>query len=361
MASVSPAGEFKATEAAGGHYGWLDACRFLAALIVVLTHVRGFLFVQYDALDNHGALSAAFYALTKLGHEAVIVFFVLSGYLVGGKAIERLIGGRFNPADYAIDRISRIWIPLLPALILSALLSGVENSAFVWAGNFVGLQRVIVPELAGNGPLWSLAYEIWFYVLIYAIGRQAARSEFDAVSMVLLAGVALVFTKLEIQYMMCWFVGALFYIRPHRHSSVWGGLFSVVLVLVAVAALQLTGEGQMARAKLPPGGRAVFEIALAAGFGYGLVVLTKVPSNRVSMLASRLAAFSYTLYLTHYPILLWIRRQGWFEFSHLGLMEMGAFFGVAVLCLLCAWILYLPFERNTGRIRAVFKSQQVSK
>lgn len=59
------------------HYQWLDLARFSAALIVVLAHVRDFLFSDFGMLDeaSRGPLVMAFYAVTRLGHEAVIVFF----------------------------------------------------------------------------------------------------------------------------------------------------------------------------------------------------------------------------------------------------------------------------------------------
>lgn len=356
MANYSPGRGHKSVNDVVPHYGWLDFCRFLAALIVVVTHVRGFLFVQYGALTNKGFMSAIFFALTKLGQEAVIVFFVLSGYLVGGKAIERMLAGRFDPADYAIDRISRIWVPLFPALILSALISPVGDGFFVWCGNIFGLQHVLVPELGGNGPLWSLAYEIWFYILIYAVGRQVTKPGFDIISLLLMISVALVFTKLEPQYMLCWIVGALFYIKPHRLSSVQGGLVAGGVMLASVAMLQLTGDGIMAKVHIPHEVESVFYITLAAGFGYGLIPLTRLPANKLCTWASPMAAFSYTLYLTHYPLLLWIRWRGWGGLSRVGIRELGLFFGVTLACVLLAWLIYLPFERNTGRIRSLIKS-----
>ena len=68
------------------HYPWLDVMRFLAALMVVFCHSRNAFFLPYGELspEQQTPFSMAFYALGRLGHEAVIVFFVLSGFLVGG-------------------------------------------------------------------------------------------------------------------------------------------------------------------------------------------------------------------------------------------------------------------------------------
>src|SRR5690348_8364135 len=157
------------------HYEWLDLVRFVAALLVVAGHVRGTVFREYSALatDSRNLAVASFFALSRLGHEAVIVFFVLSGFLVGGRAFERIAQGRFAAGDYAIDRITRIWVPLIPALVLGTAIASGPAGPVEWAGNLLGLQHVLVEPLGGNAPLWSLAYEIWFYALVYAVGRLA--------------------------------------------------------------------------------------------------------------------------------------------------------------------------------------------
>ena len=80
------------------HFYWLDLIRFLAAFEVVLCHYRGFFFVEYGLLpaEQQNIFSQIFYFATRLGHEAVLIFFVLSGLLVGGKALDKARLGTFN-------------------------------------------------------------------------------------------------------------------------------------------------------------------------------------------------------------------------------------------------------------------------
>lgn len=68
------------------NYPWLDLMRYVAALLVVLGHFRADFFVNYDQLpaSQHGGITQIIYVLTSLGHSSVLIFFVLSGYLVGG-------------------------------------------------------------------------------------------------------------------------------------------------------------------------------------------------------------------------------------------------------------------------------------
>ena len=70
----------------------LDLMRGTAALTVLVAHLRGNSFVEYGALPvaQHGTLTALFFFVTRVAYEAVIVFFVLSGFLVGGQVLTRL-------------------------------------------------------------------------------------------------------------------------------------------------------------------------------------------------------------------------------------------------------------------------------
>ena len=69
-----------------GRLPHLDMIRGLAALEVCLGHLRGFFLVDYG--QTQGGLAAKlFYTLTGMHHQAVMIFFVLSGFLVGGSVI----------------------------------------------------------------------------------------------------------------------------------------------------------------------------------------------------------------------------------------------------------------------------------
>ncbi len=154
----------------------LDLLRGLAAIEVFVGHVRDHSFVAYAALpaDQHSPFMAAFFALTRMGREAVLVFFALSGFLVFGQVIRRLREGRFDLGTYCIDRTTRIFLPLVPACIISVLLgwlvfhTPVDSAQLLF--NVVGLNGVLADTLHMNAPLWTLSYEIWFYVVAGAIG-----------------------------------------------------------------------------------------------------------------------------------------------------------------------------------------------
>ena len=77
---------------------YLDLIRVLAAVEVLLDHV-----VDYSPRNY-------FYHIGQLGHESVMVFFVLSGFVIAYSAEtkDRHLG------DYAVSRFARLWSVLLP-------------------------------------------------------------------------------------------------------------------------------------------------------------------------------------------------------------------------------------------------------
>src|SRR5262245_48422284 len=94
----------------------LDTTRWVAAFAVAFSHVRNFLLLDWGDVAHRSAGYAAFYFASGFGHISVIIFFVLSGYLVGGKAFEALRAGRFSKRRYLVDRLSRLYPPLLLAI-----------------------------------------------------------------------------------------------------------------------------------------------------------------------------------------------------------------------------------------------------
>ncbi|MCH8683979.1 acyltransferase family protein [Pedomonas mirosovicensis] len=153
---------------------YLDLVRFLAALSVLIGHG-----VQDGLYD--GA-----YILTTLSHEAVMIFFVLSGLVIAETSLRK---GRDAQA-FIIARAARIYSVVIPAILLSfalyALAGGLGINAPGWAAdpNFSWLtalgslfflneswgSEMILPW---NSPYWSISYEVFYYVMFgcLAFGR----------------------------------------------------------------------------------------------------------------------------------------------------------------------------------------------
>ncbi|RZT09736.1 Peptidoglycan/LPS O-acetylase OafA/YrhL, contains acyltransferase and SGNH-hydrolase domains [Duganella sp. CF402] len=145
---------------------YLDLVRVLSALAVVLYH------------SNLRLLSTDKLPFSNHGHAAVIVFFVLSGYV-----ISHITATRENtPLEYWSSRLARFYSLALPVVLLTPLLDQLGEAM---APQFYDGRTThdlawlrIITSLAflneawtlsimsfSNVPYWSLCYEFWYYVL----------------------------------------------------------------------------------------------------------------------------------------------------------------------------------------------------
>ena len=100
----------------------LDLTRGISALLVCLEHWRNLLYVDYRSIESHRAFFAIAYVMTDAGHQAVVIFFVLSGYLISRSIFRNMQHEHWSWTQYLTHRLVRLWIVLVPALILGALL-----------------------------------------------------------------------------------------------------------------------------------------------------------------------------------------------------------------------------------------------
>jgi peptidoglycan/LPS O-acetylase OafA/YrhL len=320
--------------------------------------------VEYGMLpaSQHNALTAIFFAATRTAHEAVIVFFVLSGFVVGGDVLARVREGRFQIYDYSIDRSTRILIPLIPACLFAAVVTFFLTGELPPAGqlfaNMVGLNEVITESLAANAVLWSLAYEIWFYILAGAAAYAVSQRP-NAASVLTLVACVIVFTLLKTHYLIFWMLGAcaslIVEIRSKRILLFTGALLS----LAGWFLYQLGADSRSitAVAYIPPiAAEFLFCIGIVMTFPFLVSSTVNQALSRVSLIVTALAGFSYTLYLTHRPTNALLA-------TIIGKAEVISFqslvtFGLrALICLMVAACFYLCFEKNTSKARKYFRKR----
>jgi len=136
----------------------LEGLRGLCAIVVALTHLITFNFF--------GAIHIPFYSLffnMQFAREAVLIFFVISGYVIGANHIN-------TPFNYvnAIDYLKRRIIRLYPIYLIALVISIVPGyKSITWpqlCGHLVFVQGFWVEVIPSNVVLWSLSYEFAYYL-----------------------------------------------------------------------------------------------------------------------------------------------------------------------------------------------------
>ena len=153
-----------------------------AALYVAAYHTVGSLTPSGLRFDTRGGSAHLVrqgnpLGLLGFGLYPVLAFFVLSGFVIHFRQARRpeaVTANRLRWAGvYGWRRALRIYPPLVGALLLTAGLDAVGSRSFAdwpWpSGSLTDAGNVLVPlrgaaSFGNDFPLWSIAYELWFYV-----------------------------------------------------------------------------------------------------------------------------------------------------------------------------------------------------
>lgn len=170
---------------------YLDIVRFFAALTVFLGHAAtGYM------------TGGLFWQLSVYGDTCVVVFFVLSGFVIGHVADTKEQTWQL----FFSNRAARLWSVVLPALLLTAIVDfvGVRMGPAIYAGPWfqsdhlplrylasaLMLQEVwhvwLVPGI--NGPFWSLTYEAFYYAVFGVLLFVKSPAKWICAGVLLLAG-----------------------------------------------------------------------------------------------------------------------------------------------------------------------------
>jgi peptidoglycan/LPS O-acetylase OafA/YrhL len=146
----------------------IEALRGFAAIYVLIHHF------------NLGEGTWLKYLLQQ-GQVAVIMFFIVSGFVLNLSNRDQIYSGKINFKRYFIKRFKRIYPVLFFSMLLAYFTACLAQSKFVtfnwkeFAANLINIQDLArhpgywYEAFAGNTPLWSLSYEWWFYMLFFPL------------------------------------------------------------------------------------------------------------------------------------------------------------------------------------------------
>lgn len=336
---------------------YLDAVRGLAAQIVLVQHAAMLCFRDVPG---------------QIGNLGVVLFFLLSGFLITDTVRGRVQAGRFTLTEFMVSRATRIYMPYVPALLLTSVLDSiaVRSPDYVWRADFnlrtaLGnlamlqdfsvfqlLRRLGVPEqpwfireFGSARQFWTISIEWWIYVcvgLAVALALGVRRRHW------LIA--LLCFAAIEPLYNLVagpgntltgyWLLGALGSVIYRRAPAIPLGPIALAAAALTVLRLLYTHW-------------TVFDVVFVAGLGTLLwlpLLALRHRSGHMPLHRARLhrsAFHSYSLYLTHAPLL-----------TCVALLAHGDLTGWRgmVVCVLAANVVALPFalafERPQKRVRA---------
>jgi peptidoglycan/LPS O-acetylase OafA/YrhL len=295
---------------------FLDALRVWAALLVFTYHCV--LIFYHDAVWIPG-------------HQAVVIFFVLSGYVITFSTLSR---GNLTAKKYAIARLSRLYSVVIPALLVTALtayggqhlnpgayaqiIRPYDGIRFLASGLFVQSIWGLNLTPPGNGAFWSLGYEFWYYVMFglaifvrgwkWKIGSIVACALFVGINVLLLLPV--------------WLLGvALYKFRDTfslpRHAAAL--VFVVALAATISFAVMVPDYPAIAGAPL-----FFYASAFLTDWTFGIGVALVIWSFDQAWGTAVIAGFwergirwtanhTFSLYLFHMPLIVFVNTLGFFH------------------------------------------------
>jgi len=365
---------------------FLNLSRWFAAFLVLIAHIRHLILVDYKFVVHKTLFNKALYFVTGLGHEAVVIFFVISGFLVGALTFERWKKQGPNITTYAYARISRIYTVLVPALVIGVTLDLIglnwfnaselyTNSAQyntvslnnvisntinlpTFFSNLFMLQGILTTSLGSNGPLWSLAYEWWYYCLFALIGAALTQAGNKRIAYIGIAAIiALLLPQKIILWGSIWALGIVAYywisfsaLKPHPVLGIGLFLATIVIARLSHNVDNLTNHESMLAEFMR-------DFSLGIAYVIALASTSKMTTPfRFAHLHEKLADFSYSTYLFHFPAMLFMTAVVYQVFG-LKFQVQPQIYGIlyfvllSIIVYLYCFVLSFITERHTAFVR----------
>ncbi|WP_375388533.1 acyltransferase family protein, partial [uncultured Amnibacterium sp.] len=310
----------------------LDGLRGVAAFIVVLHHLSLIAAPVSQPAGEPAAWSAWWWLertplkLLTAGHEAVLVFFVLSGLVVVLPALKRI---DFSWPGLVASRVVRLFLPAWAAIAFATLLllvvprvpQQVTGGSWIarqvqtdWSWPYlIGQWSLVMHSVPHDNVLWTLRWEFLFSLLLpgflvvaILLQRWWLPTGLAAVGLCV-AGCVGGIEALE--YLPVFFLGTLVAVRLRRLEA-WsasrrakrvlavvlpGSLLVLIVQFLLAAWVPMGTDGSHALLGLEALGAVGIVVAAGADTGLRRLLERRVPQF--------LGRISFSLYLVHLPVL----------------------------------------------------------
>jgi peptidoglycan/LPS O-acetylase OafA/YrhL len=287
--------------------------------------------------------------LFRFGSEAEVLFFILSGFVIK-YSWEKSTDKSFK--NYFLKRFMRFYIPLLFMFLLAYFIKSYTEGSIAdtdWKtllGNVFMLQDVISfkPKLVsavymGNGVLWSLSYEWWFYMLFFALSEKIKPNKLNTWVNIFTITAAVcyliypVILNRIVMYFAIWWTGvrlADVYLKGEVYTFKSIEMYSYVLISI-LALLGLNYYINFDYTKVydyplvtyPFIELRHFVFAFLAMFG-GIIWnnLNWFGFNNIFAVFKYLAPFSYVIYISHYYLVI---EAAYLDYINYKILEYGVY------------------------------------
>ncbi|MEV6488635.1 acyltransferase [Actinoplanes sp. NPDC051633] len=253
--------------------GWLDALRGWAAATVVVFHLGPWLLGQ----ETHMAV----FRFLDFGRYAVLLFFLVSGYVIP-MSLER----HGSLRRFWIGRVFRIYPAYLAAIAVLILTTAAIPKALTTPLGLIGHATMLTDLFglrAAVRPFWTLTYEMVFYLAVTALYalRWHRRSALIATLLAVAGAVTSAKTPMLLAVM---FAGTVVYrLRQGQMAHVPGGIALVVTFSALTTAVSWPTA-----------------VAVAATF----TAFFAMRERRMPAVLTGLGTISYSLYVLHVVVML---------------------------------------------------------
>jgi len=343
---------------------YLDLIRFSASFLVVIDHM----------------VSSGFFSTTtmqfvpQLGREAVIVFFVLSGFVISYVVDTK----ESNLRDYTVARMARMYSVALPILLLGFLTYLVTQSFVPSIESHYQIDNyyIYIPfHLLFMGELWtlsevppwmtsywSLSYEVWYYIFFASIFFLRG------ITRIIIASIVFTIMGYKLWLLLpVWFSGVLLYKVGKNitvsNATAWIGFCCTVIALVLYKVFDLDYQireftivhTQDFSWSLGSADRFLSDYLVMLIIWFNFLFASRIPfsfSSKAANTIRTLASYTFTLYLLHFVALsFWISIDNTYQDNVLSIV------GVLTLVTVSTWFVGKYTEhKKSAYVRFLNKS-----
>ncbi|KEA64224.1 Acyltransferase [Marinobacterium lacunae] len=355
----------------------LDFLRGLAAQAVLLEHM----------LTSYG------YKGVYIGSFGVVVFFVISGFLIHLSTLSSALEHGFSMREYISRRFFRIFTLYIPVVIICFAIDiycesiglnrpekVTENSTVQnFIGSFLMLQQNVISEFFSQllgvdwlrlkpygsaRPLWTVAVEWWIYIA-YGFLFSIIFVKKSPPRLVSFKGGVFYFSLIVFSFNLIsgighnltfiWLLGALiaqiFYFNKNSFQVFWSGGFYSIFVFAFMLFFM-----RILHMYLSPAFGIInpYDFINVVVFSLFFVLFITMPngafeSGFFSSFSVFIGKISYSLYLTHFTII-----SIFFGFGYFDELNIYYFFMIYMVCNIVAAFLYYTIDQHYIRVRDYF-------